>query len=869
MKNVLICPHSGTDFDAFGAAVGASLLFERSTVYLPEKLEEALYAFIEYFFPGLLKSRGKLPLNVDTLVVVDTRHWKRTDCKNIKYGELILIDHHPDSGDILATEKIEAEYGATSTVVTLMLKNRGVYVSPEVATALLAGIYEDTGYLSFAGVTPEDFEAAAFLMREGAKLEVVTKFVKNSLSPPQLEILQEMISEGEVIVYNRKHIGIVVLRLDKYVHDISLVVNHYLNAMDLDAAFVVLDLGNRAMIIGRSRNENCEILPVIKKLGGGGHKLAASAVVEKIDIIEVVRRLKEVLEEFEEKSFKAGDIMFSPLITIGEGRRIEEAAELFNFYNFNVLPVINRSGKLAGLITRQIVDKLLFHNLSTARVRDFMLTEIKSVTPSSSIYEVKKIMVENNQRFVPVVDEEDFPIGGITRKELVKVIVEDDNEEDGKPVSGKRRNIANMVTFSLADDLIEVIKEIGSVADTLGMKAYIVGGSVRDIILRRKNFDIDIVIEGDAIKVAEKFAESKNYNFARWPRFGTATVYVRKLHFDFSSARLEYYPRGSASYPIIRRGSLYQDLYRRDFTINAMAMSISPSNFGDLYDPFRGYYDLKKKVLRIIHQLSFIEDPARILRAARFAGKLGFSIGRATKKALKSALQMDIFNRFPTRRLFHEFNRIMEEEHAPEIFLVMEKFGIINRLVKGIQIRDRLYRDLLNAREAMSWLRMLYNQEDINASVVNWLIVRISIGESKFKELSEILMVPKEFLKHLKGYERKFFKTKKYLSSANAVSDIIDKLDSVPVEVIVLVFALIDDEDKRKLLSTYLTSWRGIKPEIKGEDLIKLGFSPGPIFSKIFAAVKTAKIEGQVRTREEELNFVLEKFSHLIEKKEN
>ncbi len=865
MGKTLICPHSGSDFDTFGAAVGASLLFDDPFVYLPQKIEESLSGFISEFFPELMETRGRIPEDVDTLVVVDTHHIDKIECSD-DYERVVVIDHHPGPVSIRATETVIRDVGATSTIVALELRERKIEVEPRIATALLAGIYEDTGYLSFAGVTPDDFEAAAFLVRNGADIGIVTRFVRNSLTPPQLEILQEMISEGEILVVNGRHIGIVVLKLDSYIHDISLIMNHYMNALELDAAFVILDFGNRAMVIGRSRTPDFEVLPVIKKLGGGGHKLAASAVMEKIVIVEVIKKLKNTLLDLEDRRYRAEDVMFAPLITIGEGRRIADAAEVFSHYSFNVLPVINRNGKFAGLITRQIVDKLLYHNLEKAKIKDFMLTEIRSVGPDTPLSEVKRIMVENNQRFVPVVDERGHPIGGITRKELMKVLWDEVEDSGVIPATGKRRNIAEAMKNFFPEKVLSVIREIGEIADSLGMRAYIVGGSVRDIILGRKNFDVDIVVEGDAIKLAEKVASREGYEFSKWPRYGTATVYMGDLHFDFSSARLEYYPRGRVSYPVVRRGSLYQDLYRRDFTINAMAISISPDCFGELFDPFRGYYDLKKRVIRIIHQLSFIEDPARILRAARFAGKLNFSIGKATQKALKSALQMDIFRRFPTRRLFHEFNRIMEEESAPEIFLIMEKFAILDRIVRGVRVKDRLYRELLEGKEGMSWFRMLYPDEELSVSIVNWIIFKRVIGEKKFQEAVEVLMIPREFMKHLKSFEKRLTKTLEVVNKHNDLASIVGKLDAIPPEVIVLTFVEVKNEDKRKLLSSYLSRWREVKPFLTGDDLIKLGFKPGPVFSEIMDTLKVARVRGEVGSREDEIKYVVQKFSHLIEK---
>ncbi len=869
MGKTLICPHTHTDFDAFGSAIGASLLFENSFIFLPPDLEEPLYAFIEKYFPDLL-SQKDFPPDFGRIVVVDTQSMGKVKCPIPFEGkEIVVIDHHPWRENFTGATKIIEEAGAASTIVTSLLKVRGIEVPPLVATALLAGIYEDTGYFSFVSLTEKDFQAASFLVKSGASVETVTEFVKNALNPFQLEILQLMISEGEIINLNGIVVGLVVIKSEYHIQDLSMVINHYMNAIELDAAYIVLDIGRKAMIIGRSRKSDYDVLPVIEKFGGKGHHKAASATLENIVAEEILSRLKRELISTGEERLKASDIMFSPLVTVGEGRRIEDILRLFNYYNFNVIPVINRTGKLTGLITRQIVDKLIYHGLGNAKVKDFMLTDIGAVSKGATIEEVKRVMLKKNQRFVPVVDSERRPEGGITRKELIRIIsgVED---IPGGILLSSRKDIRSIMANVLGKNKIKLLKSIGRVAERSGMRVFLVGGSVRDIILRKSVFDLDLVVEGDAIEVAKIFAKEYGYKFTPWEKFGAATVVVdEKLHLDFSSARLEYYTPDSISYPKVKKGSLYQDLYRRDFTINAMAASLSPDDFGMLIDPFQGYYDIKKKIIRIIHQLSFIEDPARILRAVRFAGKLDFRIGRSTIKAIKNALEMDIFRRFPSRRLFHEFNRIMEEEKVVEIILLMERIDILNRFFRKYTYRGKKYDLFQKVREVIKWFKLLYKGELFSSSLIYWVAFLSDVGKREKKQFLQIIQIPDEDVKKIKKIYEEVRKMEQILSNKPSMGDVVIKLRGFSLESILYYFSLTEDENKKKLLSSYLQEGRYMKIEITGKILLEMGFPEGPIIGSILEDILRAKINAGLKGLEEEKDYVLKNYRNYIEKKEN
>jgi len=209
---------------------------------------------------------------------------------------------------------------------------------------------------------------------------------------------------------------------------------------------------------------------------------------------------------------------------------------------------------------------------------------------------------------------------------------------------------------------LQLVRDIGALARARGMKAYLVGGPVRDLILGHPSLDLDITVEGRGIILAQAFAASHKGRAMTYPAFGTATVTLagrRKV--DFATARKETYARPGA-FPAVEFSNIKDDLSRRDFTVNAMAVSIDPRSWGRTVDPFGGRKDLKAKKIRVLHERSFIDDPTRILRAARFSARLGFALERKTLDLLKAALRFEALDCIKPQRYMKEYNRILKED---------------------------------------------------------------------------------------------------------------------------------------------------------------------------------------------------------------
>jgi tRNA nucleotidyltransferase (CCA-adding enzyme) len=230
-----------------------------------------------------------------------------------------------------------------------------------------------------------------------------------------------------------------------------------------------------------------------------------------------------------------------------------------------------------------------------------------------------------------------------------------------------------------------MLKRIGEVADEFGYGAYVVGGFVRDLFLYRLNEDVDIVIEGDGIAFAKKYAKLEGTRIHTYEKFGTAVIiFPDGYKIDVASARLEYY-KFPAALPIVEMSSIKLDLYRRDFTINTLAIQLNSEKFGTLIDFFSARKDVKEKIIRVLHNLSFVEDPTRVFRAIRFEQRFGFTIGKLTNGLIENAVNMNFFQGLSGRRVLGELKQILEEDNPVPAIIRLNDFDLL-KFIPGLSV---------------------------------------------------------------------------------------------------------------------------------------------------------------------------------------
>ncbi len=472
------------------------------------------------------------------------------------------------------------------------------------------------------------------------------------------------------------------------------------------------------------------------------------------------------------------------------------------------------------------------------------------------------MMIEQNQRFMPVVEGQKI-VGAITRTDLLRSLYEDilrkgrhyEEEHRGKPSIG--RNISQVLKSHFPPDVFGVLKLSGETAEALGCKAYLVGGSVRDILRAETNLDIDIVIEGSAIAFAKAMGERLGAKVKSHERFGTAVIMTESLKFDVATARTEYY-ESPATLPTVEMSSIKKDLYRRDFTINTLAVKLNPKEFGQLLDFFGAQRDLKEKTIRILHNLSFIEDPTRAFRAIRFSERFGFKISKHTLNLIKTAVKINLFEKLSGSRLYDELNLLFNETESAKALKRLSELDLLRFIHPDISITKPLIKTFESIEETLAWFKLLFIEEPLHKPHLFLMALFEGLKpEEREKTLGRLLVPPHVRREMIKGIED----SKLILSRLQEASkkDIYYTLKPLSLQTIIFTMAKATEKQK-KAISLYLTTLRNVKPFLTGADLKKLGYKPGPVFNKILKALLEARLEKEIESREDEIAFIKRKF---------
>lgn len=869
----VITSHINADFDNFASMIAAKKLYPEAHLVFSGSLEKTLKDAVEkdIRLPYKFEKLKDISLDrVKRLIIVDARQASRIG----RFSELIgrpgvevhIYDHHPPTDEDIKGdfEKIEP-WGSTTTVMVHLLKDRGIDVTAEEATILMTGIYEDTGFLSYPSTTVKDFEAAGFLLSKGADLRVVNDLLRKELTPEEVSLLNEFLQSQTT--YSIGGIDVVIAEgyLEKYVGDISVLAHKIRDIEGMDCLFMLVDSEDRVHVIARSRTSAVDVGKVARALGGGGHPNAASATLKGATLIEAKDKLLSALRQTIPPLKIAGDIMSYPAITIPPGLTLKKTMEQMRRYNINAAPVVT-NGTVLGVITRQVVDKAVYHGLGSAPVTDYMTTDIEWVRFDTSIDEIREKVMGHGQRLLPVIKENKV-VGVITRTDLLKILQEGLRKTAG--AGQKARNLSKHMKERLPEWANGILKEAGAVADRLGFKAYAVGGFVRDLLLRRENLDIDIVIEGgDGIAFAYEFARARGLKVKAHHRFRTAVViFPDGFKMDVATARLEYYERPGAL-PTVEESSLKLDLYRRDFIINTLAVALNPGKFGELIDFFGAQKDIKESTIRVLHNLSFVEDPTRILRAVRFSEKFGFKIGKHTLNLIKNSVKSDIFRHVSGSRIFEELKNILEEEAAYKTLARLHELGILQLIHGSIAWDVERERFLERAAETLTWHQLLYTKDKAEGWLVLFLALCDTLNEHEFAELVKRLLISGKKRLDVLSARQEGLKAlgKLNLGLVKKNSSLYYLLKELPLEIILYLMVKAQKEEVRKALSTYITKLKDIKPALKGEDLKKLGVEEGPVMGEIFRELFKKRLDGEAKTREDEEEIVL-KFLKTVKEK--
>ncbi len=873
----VITTHINADFDTIASMLAAQKLYPDAVCVLPGAPEESVRGFLvqSAFYTLPMRKPREIDLDrVTRVILVDIRSSARLGMFAGLVGkpgvEFHIYDHHPDdAADVRGAVEVIRRVGSTTTILVQILKERGIPISADEATVMMLGIYEDTGSLIFPSTTVDDYMAAAHLLSCGGRLGEVGDILTRDMTSEQVSLLYDLIHGSRSYTIHGVELVIAEARREEYVGDLALLVHKLRDMEAVSVLFVLCQMGDRVVLVGRSRKPEVDVGAVMREFGGGGHAYAASASVKDATIFQVRERLLRTLALKIIPHRVASDIMVSPPRTVDANDTIHEVNRKIARSGINAVPVM-RGKEVVGILTRQVVEKASYHGLGEETAAEYMNGDFEVVSPDDGIERIQEVVIGKNQRLVPVVRGNDL-VGIITRTGLLRFLYDvrdlkhpeagEDVPQDG--AMARPKNLTNLMRERLPGRVLDLLRKAGACADRLGMRAYAVGGFVRDLVMRGENLDVDIVVEGEGIRFAEAFGKEEGARVRSHHKFATAVlVFPDGFKVDVASARVEYYLEPGAL-PTVEYSSLKQDMYRRDFTINTLAVRLNPVGFGELIDFFGAQRDIKEKGIRVLHSLSFVEDPTRILRAVRFERRFGFAISRHTLNLIRNAVRLDLISRLPKPRLFSELELILKEADPVSIIARLAELGVGPSIHPALTLEKAHIELLEETQEVLGWFSLLFLEEEVEKWAVFFLALLDPLSPAEAKKLARDLGVRSRVREWVRICKDEGMGVVQQLILPPVVSRkaIYDILSIIPNEVILYLMACSKHPDIKRYISLYFTQLKNVRIQLSGQDLIELGFTPGPLFKKIFDAVLERKFSGDLRTKSEELAFVREHFS--------
>ena len=868
----IILTHDQADFDAVASLLGAAFLFPGSIPVLPRKVNRNVRGFLTLYgsdFP-FIELRDLPAEPVDQITLVDTQ--SLATIKGVRSDTQIqVIDHHPLREDIPNHWSITvASTGANTTLLIELLQNRELQLTSIESTLLLLGIYEDTGALTYSRTTARDLEAAAFLLGQGASLSILANYLNHPLTDEQKKIFDTLQQNLHTIEVNGHRIVIAQVDVGEMDEELSTVAHKLRDIVEGDALFVLAKIKSGVQLIARSTSDSIDVALIANQFGGGGHERAAAGLIRDESIEQVKSKLIELLPKFVKPALNVGQIMSNDPQIIHPDTGVVQIAELMQRFGHEGYPVVDQN-RVVGLVTRRAVDRAISHKLNLT-ARQIMEPGEITVTPEDSLEYLQLVMTRSGWGQIPVKDSQSGQIIGIvTRTDVLRTL----------PIGNKmvsRLNLSARLEKMLPPAQIALIKVVAQVASAANYALFIVGGFVRDLLLEKPSMDFDLVVEGDAIGLARAIYKRYGGRITTHSKFKTAKWMIDKNsqtlledinHFgngevrlltqvpnalDFVTARTEFYPHPTAL-PLVEPGSIKLDLHRRDFTINTLALRLDGIHYGELYDYWGGLSDLRKGLVRVLHSLSFVDDPTRILRAVRFEQRFHFQIENRTLQLLMEA--KELLGGISGDRIRHELELIFVEDNACEMLMRLFELGILRVIHPGL-VWDEWAQSQSRKIEQGIVVKGLdvNNRASDTRRVLFYILLTMRFEMSFIEDLSLKLRIPARIKRQLLDTNR-LWKEQETLRGED-VRSILSVLEGVhPLSLFAMVLFSADEKIRRNIES-YLNDWVKVKCLIDSQKLKKIGIPPGPLYRKIFSELRFAKIEGKVRTEEDELKLINE-----------
>ena len=854
----VILTHENADFDAVASLLGASKLFPAAIPVLPRRVNRNGRAFLALYGaelplvePDDLPSRRK----IRRAILVDTQ--SLTTLKGMGRDLRVdIIDHHELNRELPPHWTYSGEpIGATTTLLVEEISARYLKLTGIEATLLLLGIYEDTGSLSYQATTARDVRAAAWLMEQGARLTVVNKFTHHPLAPEQRELYERLLEQSETNVIEGHTVIVAWAAAPEFSEEISTLAHKLRELLEPSALFVIVALNKHIQLVARSATDDIDVSVVAAHFGGGGHKRAAAALIRDRSLSAVRGELLRLLPGFVRPSVTVAQVMSRGVQVLSPRDTVADAAERMRHTGHEGYPVVEE-GRVIGLLTRRAVDRALQFKMADVPVTQVMEAGSVTVNVHHSVPYLQRTMIESGWGQIPVV-EDDRIVGVVTRTDLVTLW-------GTPPTPPGHHEVTTLLEQALSEPVLALVCCISHKAHEMGFVPYFVGGLVRDLLLGSPIVDVDMVIEGDGILLARRLAADLGGRARTHKRFGTAKWLLSQRVWqqvadhvpdpdhelppsvDFVTARTEFYTHPTAL-PQVERSSIKQDLHRRDFTINTLAIRLDPDHRGELLDFYGGEADLHNGVIRVLHSLSFVDDPTRILRAARLESRLGFHLDPRSEELIADGLPL--LKRVSGNRIRHELEFIFNEAEPERALCRLDELGVLAHIHPGLhcdkwlQVKCRALREDLQPE---TW-----NLKPKDTPFLHLALLTYRLDDEELERLIARLKVVRNETEDLR-LSHNLKEALPQLGKARRPSAVYRLLQPYPARVLAVAWVTTDRKRLQKWLLRYQTEWRLVETELTGDDLKAMGLKPGPLFGQLLEALRDARLNGKVSTREEE-----------------
>lgn len=905
----LILCHTTADFDALGAAVGLTRLLPGSKIVLTGGSHPPVRDFLALHrdeYP-LIERRSVNPEKIRSLTVVDTqqrdRLGKAAEWLDLPHvTEIIVYDHHlGQESDIPATRSHISSVGATTTLIVEQLQQQQISLTTAEATVMALGIHVDTGSLTFDQSTPQDAFALAWLMEQGASLSVISTYRDPGLSLQLQQLLTEALENLAYLYLHGYTVAWVTLKTDGFVPGLSSLASELVELTEIDAILLANEypLGesdSRLTVIGRSQIPKTNLNLLFQPLGGGGHSQAASLNLRKVDSQAILKQLLDGIKAQIPHPPTARDLMSSPVRTILPETTIGEAQRILLRYGHSGLSVVDAQKQLVGIISRRDIDIALHHGFSHAPVKGYMTRNLKTITPDTTLPQIESMMVTYDIGRLPVLENEQL-VGIVTRTDVLRELHQEREEERGREEQTKtgRRGESNLslpqLQNKLAPRLWQLLTTASQEAEKRGWHLYLVGGAVRDLLLAQASDtlmikDIDLVVDGfhksadvgAGVELAK--ALQQLYPAARLEihgAFQTAALLWHKdaeldsLWVDIATARTEFYPYPAAN-PEVEASSIRQDLYRRDFTINALALRLTTPRAGvgtqhaaPLLDFFGGLIDLQAKQIRVLHANSFIEDPTRIYRGVRFAVRFGFEIEPQTEEFIRYAINSGVYDRTAQEnsrtpalqtRLKTELKHILEAPYWKSALQFLDNLGALQCIHPTLKLDAELLGQL-------RLLERCLRRFDPQPTLIHWEMrletLIAHLAPEYPAKVAKNLQLPEDSIARLKNLAQVQTEVMTLLPTLQRPSQVVQLLRQYDLPMLILI-AVQSPREIRHQIWEYFTVWANVQPLLNGNDLKKLGYKPGPQYRQILDDLLAATLDGVIKDRFEAEEFLAQHY---------